>query len=210
MSGPSRSAATKLLYRKTPTCLTGRGAPGTSPTPGWCPRADELFGVEGVHLLDVRPRRRSCPCRRRNRPETHLLPRLRVVAIGHGRRVQWLHDAPCLGGPVRVRWFKRIWRCPEASWSADVDRAAFIRRAPGRAHRPGHHPGGRCAAPRRHHGLRAGASARVAWDTCWNANAQAAKQLVKPRPSGVDGHIWRPSKVAAVGKAGCRSGRPHP
>ena len=27
-----------------------------------------------------------------------------VVAIGHGRRVQLLHDAPCFGRPVRVRW----------------------------------------------------------------------------------------------------------
>jgi zinc-finger of transposase IS204/IS1001/IS1096/IS1165 len=36
-----------------------------------------------------------------------------VVAIGHGRRVQLLHDAPCFGRPVRVRWRKRIWRCPE-------------------------------------------------------------------------------------------------
>jgi transposase len=34
-----------------------------------------------------------------------------VVAVGHGRRVQVLHDAPCFGRPVRVRWRKRIWRC---------------------------------------------------------------------------------------------------
>ena len=38
-----------------------------------------------------------------------------MVAIGHGRRVQVLHDAPCFGRPVRVRWFKRIWRCDEES-----------------------------------------------------------------------------------------------
>ena len=36
-----------------------------------------------------------------------------VVAVGHGRRIQLLHDAPCFGRPVRVRWFKRMWRCPE-------------------------------------------------------------------------------------------------
>jgi hypothetical protein len=29
-----------------------------------------------------------------------------VVAVGPGRRVQLLHDAPCFGGPVRVQWRK--------------------------------------------------------------------------------------------------------
>lgn len=38
-----------------------------------------------------------------------------VVAVGHGRRVRVLHDAPCFGRPVRVWWRKRIWRCPEPS-----------------------------------------------------------------------------------------------
>ena len=47
-----------------------------------------------------------------------------VVAVGHGRRVQVLHDAPCFGRPVRVRWRKRIWRCPEpacgrSTWTED-------------------------------------------------------------------------------------------
>lgn len=47
-----------------------------------------------------------------------------VVAVGHGRRVQLPHDAPCLGRLVRVRWRKRIWRCPEpgcprSTWSED-------------------------------------------------------------------------------------------
>ena len=39
-----------------------------------------------------------------------------VVAVGHGRRVQVLHDAPSFGRPVGVRWAKRIWRCPEPAF----------------------------------------------------------------------------------------------
>jgi len=31
-----------------------------------------------------------------------------VVAVGHGRRVQVLHDAPCFARAVRAPWFKRI------------------------------------------------------------------------------------------------------
>lgn len=48
----------------------------------------------------------------------------------------------------------------------------------------------------------------VAWDTCWNGIAAAAKDLIKEpgrlkgiKTIGVDEHIWRPSKVAAVDKA---------
>jgi hypothetical protein len=36
-----------------------------------------------------------------------------VLAVGHGPRVQLLHDAPCFGRPVRVQWRKRICRCPK-------------------------------------------------------------------------------------------------
>ncbi|MGI5508306.1 transposase family protein [Streptomyces sp. CA-106131] len=38
-----------------------------------------------------------------------------AVAVGRGRHVQVLHDAPYFGTPVRVPWRKRIWRCPEPS-----------------------------------------------------------------------------------------------
>ncbi|WP_369074439.1 transposase family protein, partial [Nocardioides malaquae] len=53
--------------------------------------------------------------------------------MGHGRRVQVLHDAPCFGRPVRVWWRKRIWRCPEPScprWAmAAGSRSSTTRRA---------------------------------------------------------------------------------
>lgn len=132
-----------------------------------------------------------------------------VVAIGHGRRVQLLHDAPCFGRPVRVRWFKRIWRCPEAScprrtWTEQHPFAAPRAKLTARAITW-------AVDALRHDDTTVSALARrlgVAWDTCWNAIAQAAKELVKqPRrlqaikTIGVDEHIWRPSKVAAADKA---------
>jgi len=79
-----------------------------------------LFGVEGMHVLDVTrdpdvgggqglvvldvesdADLTGCP------------DRGVIAAVGHGRHVQVLHDAPCFGTPVRVRWRKRISRCPE-------------------------------------------------------------------------------------------------
>ena len=52
-----------------------------------------------------------------------------VVAVGHGRRVVRVHDTPCFGRPVVVRWFKRIWRCAEvtcvvSTWTEDHAYAA--------------------------------------------------------------------------------------
>ncbi|MGA8993857.1 MAG: ISL3 family transposase [Nocardioidaceae bacterium] len=132
-----------------------------------------------------------------------------VVAIGHGRRVQVLHDAPCFGRPVRVRWFKRIWRCgeescPRQTWTEQhpfaAKRAKLTARAIDWAVDALRHDDTTVAALARRLG--------VAWDTCWNAIAAAAKELVKQpgrltgiRTIGVDEHIWRPSKVAAVDKA---------
>ena len=176
----------------------------------WCPRADELFGVEQMHLLDVFTDDDGVV---RVDVETDQTltgcPDCGVVAIGHGRRVQILHDAPCFGRPVRVRWFKRIWRCgeelcPRQTWTEQhpfaEPRAKLTARAIDWAVDALRHDDTTVAALARRLG--------VAWDTCWNGIAAAAKKLTT-RPGrltgiktiGVDEHIWRPSKVAAVDKA---------
>jgi transposase len=176
----------------------------------WCPRADELFGVEGMHLLDVHTDDGGVV---RVDVETDQTltgcPECGVVAIGHGRRVQVLHDAPCFGRPVRVRWLKRIWRCgedlcPRQTWTEQHlfagKRAKLTTRAIDWAVEALRHDDTTVAALARRLG--------VAWDTCWNAIAHAARELVKEpgrltgiKTIGVDEHIWRPSKVAAVDKA---------
>ena len=176
----------------------------------WCVRADDLFGVDGVHVLAVTGR------------DAELLtvdvetdqavtgcPDCGVVAIGHGRRVQQLHDAPCFGRPVRVRWRKRIWRCPDpgcgrSTWTEvhpyAAPRAKLTARAVAWA-----------VAGLRHDDTTVSAVARrlgVAWDTVMNAVTAAATDLLAAgdrltgvQTIGVDEHIWRPSKTASADKA---------
>jgi transposase len=132
-----------------------------------------------------------------------------VVAIGHGRRVQLLHDARCFGRPVRVRWRKRIWRCPEPTcarrtWTEDqpyaTPRAKLTVRATSWAVDALRHDDTTVSAIARHLG--------VAWDTCWSAiKADAQTRIAEPdrlkgiKTIGVDEHIWRPSKITSTDKA---------
>jgi transposase len=112
--------------RKTLTVLHSTCAPGTS----WCARADEIFGVDGLHVLEVTTRDDGVLVLDVESDQTLTgCPDCGVVAVGHGRRVQVLHDAPCFARAVRVRWFKRIWRCrepacPRATWTEDHSFAA--------------------------------------------------------------------------------------
>lgn len=127
----------------------------TLPSSRWCPRADELFGVAGVHVLDVTSRDDGTIVLDVETGEDLAgCPGCGVVAVGHGRRVQVLHDAPCFGRPVRVRWRKRIWRCPEpacgrSTWTEDHPYASARAKLTTRAV-----DWAIDAAPRRHHGVR--------------------------------------------------------
>ena len=122
-----------------------------------------------------------------------------VVAIGHGRRVQLLHDAPCFARPVRVRWRKRIWRCPEPAcarrtWTEvqpyATPRAKLTARATSWAVDALRHDDTTVSAIARHLG--------VAWDTCWSAiKADAQTRIAEPdrlkgiKTIGVDEHVVR-------------------
>ena len=95
--GPSRSAATKLLLLKGPdvgalyVCLQAVAV-------SWpvVSRADELFGVQGMHVLDVATGKDGSVLLEVESDDVLTgCPDCGVVAIGHGRRVQLLHDAPC-------------------------------------------------------------------------------------------------------------------
>jgi transposase len=83
----------------------------------WCARTDLIFGVEGMHVLDVTVGQDGAGGVLVLDVETDETlagcPACRVVAVGHGRRVHPVHDVPCFGRPVLVRWRKRIWRCLE-------------------------------------------------------------------------------------------------
>ncbi|HET9561631.1 MAG TPA: helix-turn-helix domain-containing protein [Propionibacteriaceae bacterium] len=86
-----------------------------------CGRADAIFDVAGMHVLEVR-----------NDAEGRLIvtvesdqvqtgcPSCGVIAASHRRRPRMLHDAPCLGRITMVRWLKRLWRCREPACPVGV------------------------------------------------------------------------------------------
>jgi transposase len=173
----------------------------------WCARVDAMFNVPGMHVLSVEHERE----RRRDRlvvtVETDAtiagFPACGIVAVGHGRRVHAVADAPCFGLPTRVRWRKRVWRCaetacPVGTFSERHDlvapRAKLTSRAIGWATDALEHDDTTVSALARHLG--------VDWHTCWDAiEAEALRRVQDPARmvgsphSRVDEHIWRPSRI---------------
>lgn len=170
----------------------------------WCARADAMFDVPGMHVLDVEldDRQRLVLTVESERVE-HGCPSCGVLAVGHGRRVHVVHDAPCFGRVTVVRWLKRIWRCreprcPTATFSEDhglvPPRAVLTVRAVRWATDALSFDDTTVSALARRLG--------VDWHTCWNAieveataRVGRAERLDKVTTLGVDEHIWRPSRV---------------
>ncbi len=133
----------------------------------------------------------------------HGCPSCGVLAVGDGRRVRQLNDAPCLGRVTVVRWLVRIWRCrepacPTTTFSEAHDQApprmALTTRAVRWAVDALSYDDTTVSALARHLGLD--------WHTCWNAIEVGAKarvgnpsRLVGVKTVGVDEYIWRPSRI---------------
>jgi transposase len=112
-----------------------------------------------------------------------------------------LHDVPCFGRPVLVRWRKRLWRCPEPACPVETfseshpyapRRAKLTARAVGWATDALSHDDTTVSALARHLG--------VDWHTAWTAiKAEATRRSKRPErlagvaTLGVDEHIGRPS-----------------
>jgi transposase len=170
----------------------------------WCARADAIFDVPGMHVLDVEVdhEQRLVLTVESGQLEA-ACPTCGVLAVGHGRRARMLHDAPCFGRVTLLRWLVRIWRCREPGCPAGTFSEA--------------HP---VAPPRMRLTVRAvlwaadalsyddttvSALARhlgVDWHTCWDAIEVEAKARISDpvRLKGVkildvDEHIWRPSRI---------------
>ena len=170
----------------------------------WCARADAIFDVPGMHVLDVGDDRdgRLIVTVESDQVETGC-PSCGVIAASHGRRPRMLHDAPCLGRVTMVRWLKRMWRCREPACPIGVfsethdiapPRAVLTVRAVGWAADALAHDDTTVSALARHLG--------VDWHTAWNAIEIEAKvrtgdptRLTGVKTLGVDEHIWRPSRV---------------
>jgi len=171
----------------------------------WCARADALFDVAGMHVLEVLREPDRFVITVETDADTAGCRRCGVIAVGHGRRLHRAADAPCFGVPVVVRWLKRIWRCDEGSCQTDTfsevheliaQRAVLTGRAVKWATDALSHDDTTVSALARHLG--------VDWHTLWRAvKVEATRRTVRPerlggvRTLGVDEHIWRPSHHGA-------------
>ena len=170
----------------------------------WCARADAIFDVPDMHVLDFEVDDRSrLVLTVESGGLEHGCPSCGVLAVCHGRRVRQLHDAPCFGRVTLVRWLVRIWRCREPACPTGTfseahnqapPRMALTVRAVRWAVDALSYDDTTVSALARHLG--------VDWHTCWDAievEAQARvgnpSRLAGVKTLGVDEHIWRPSRI---------------
>jgi len=83
-------------------------APGS-----YCARTDRLVGLDGVHVTDVARTGGGLVLTIETPPRVEGC---RVCGVSHGRRPRVLHDIPCAGVAVRIRWRRRTWSCPDPGW----------------------------------------------------------------------------------------------
>jgi transposase len=170
----------------------------------WCARADAIFDVPDMHLLDVDidDQQRLVLTIESGQLEAGC-PACGVLAVGHGRRVRILHDVPCFGRVTVLRWLVRVWRCrerlcPTTTFTEAHDvappRMVLTRRAVAWATSALSYDDTTVSALARHLG--------VDWHTAWDAIEVEAKartgdpdRLKGVRTLGVDEHIWRPSRI---------------
>ncbi len=179
------------------------------PAARWCARADAMFNVDGMHVLDVRHGHRKLVITVETDAEVTGCRCCGVVAVGHGRRRVVAADAPCFGVSVSIVWLKRVWRCLEptcdaGTWSESHEligpRTVLTARAVHWATDALASDDTTVSALARH--------LRVDWHTLWRAVRTEAiartsrpDRLTRVRTLGVDEHIWRPSRAAQVDRA---------
>jgi transposase len=169
----------------------------------WCARADAIFDVPDMHVLDVEmdDQQRLVLTIESGQLEA-ACPACGVLAAGHGRRLRRLHDVPCFGRVTLLQWLVRMWRCREPacpttfSEAHDVapPRMVLTTRAVAWATGALSYDDTTVSALARHLG--------VDWHTAWAAiEAEAKARVGKPerlrqvKTLGVDEHIWRPSRI---------------
>ena len=170
----------------------------------WCARADAIFDVSDMHVLDVEidDKQRLVLTIESGQLEA-ACPACGVLAVGHGRRVRILHDAPCFERVTVLRWLVRTWRCreplcPTTTFTESHDlappRMVLTTRAVDWATSALSWDDTTVSALARQLG--------VDWHTCWDAVEVEARartsdpaRLQNVKTLGVDEHIWRPSRI---------------
>jgi transposase len=170
----------------------------------WCARADAILDIPDMHVLSVEmDDQQRLVLTVESGQLAAACPACGVMAVGHGRRVRVLHDAPCFGRVTLLRWLVRIWRCreplcPTTTFSETHDvaprRMVLTTRAVAWATSALSYDDTTVSALARHLG--------VDWHTCWDAVELEAKarttnpdRLKGVKTLGVDEHIWRPSRI---------------
>lgn len=99
------------------TCLL-TPAPAPAPVtpaagPSYCHRCDAFLGIEDVHPIACHRDGRGLVVTVETPTDLDGCRTCGLVAHGHGRQIRTLHDIPAFGAPVRLRWRRRRWICPD-------------------------------------------------------------------------------------------------
>ena len=94
-------------------CTLTPADPDLPSSPSWCENCDLLVGLDGLHVRAVVRDEDGLTVTVESPPAPMGCPTCGVLAHGHGRVSVDLVDLPCFERPVRIRWVKRRWSCPE-------------------------------------------------------------------------------------------------
>ena len=164
-----------------------------------------MFGVPGVRVLAARPEPGGLCLTVETDQAVAGCRGCGVLAGGHGRREQVLHDAPFGHRRVRVRWRKRVWRCRESACPVGTFTETHELAAP-RAVLTGRAVVWATDALADDDTTVSALAPRleVDWHTLWAAvRREAEDRLALPArlagvsALGVDEHVWRPGRFGA-------------
>lgn len=177
----------------------------------YCGNCDLLVGLTGVRVVDVAAGQRWLTVTVESPTAVMGCPGCGVVAVSHGRRRHVLIDTPSCGRPVRLRWRKRTWKCPEPACTVGTfteqaeevaaPRALLSTRA-------------RCWAIgqlRREHASVAGLARQLgtSWRTVWRSVQPLLEAMAGDEPRfagvtalGVDEHVWHHVSTTPVADGG--------
>jgi transposase len=162
-----------------------------------------LVGLPGLHVVAVERvqthRGEGLEVTVESRPTVMGCPACGVVARSHGRRTVELIDTPCFGRPVRLRWRKRTWTCPDPACPVGTFTKQDDQVAPPRALLTARACRWAIEQLRREHASVAGLARQLGttWRTAWRSIRPLLEQAAGEESRfagvtrlGVDEHVW--------------------
>jgi transposase len=165
----------------------------------YCQRCDLLVGLDGFHVVAVSVEDDRLTVDVETAPQLMGCRTCGVVATSHGRRPHTLVDAPSFGRPVRVRWRKRTWTCPDPACRVGTFSELAEHLARPRALLTVRACWWAIGQIRREHASIAGIARQLgtSWRTVWRSIAPLLKAMDADPDRfsgvttlGVDEHIW--------------------